>query len=285
MISKTAYDDVKNNEWDVQRIYAHVVDLTEEKMIKDGYSSTQSILDSWYELLDSNSTRPLNYADLKLLDYKAQRNEDDGFVAKHSQSIAPPYGYWSRSPNRIHTLDINGDGQTDILLGPESNGNWHLIKSFGNAMLDQGKVLTGYSDWQTELNRIREMDVNGDGMDDLVIGPKSNGDWYVHLSNGNGFVEEADYKWASAYGNWYDNNERIWEIDFNGDKKEDILIGPSPKGEWFLLESTGSSFINRGRVGLKFGNWASHGDRIRALDLDNDGYDGDDSHGNSQSSP
>lgn len=275
--AKVTFSDFNNrykSEWDVEAIYNQFMDNYEYSMLRDAYSSTQVILDSWYKLIDETGTRPLNYADRRLLEFEEKKNIDDGMLAETSKNISTPYSNWAGESGRIHKLDIDGNGETDLLIGPGNTGKWYLMTSEKGVFRDRGEVLTGYADWQHELARIHTMDVNADGNDDLVIGPGSTGNWYVHLSNGkDGFSTENNGKWATAYGKFWEHSDRIWEIDYNEDGKKDILIGPGYKGDWYLLESTGTSFINRGSIYKGFSSWYKHSNRMRLADLDGDGYD------------
>jgi hypothetical protein len=90
------------------------------------------------------------------------------------------YEHWWEYANRIWPMDVNGDGKMDIVLGPSSAGKWYVLRSTGTGFVNDGAWLdNAYGNWWEYTNRIRPMDVNGDGKMDIVLGPSSAGKWYV----------------------------------------------------------------------------------------------------------
>lgn len=197
----------------------------------------------------------------------------------HDKGIVQTSSYGGYGSDRVHVLDVNGDSKKDILIGPSKSGTWSLMESNGGYLVDYGNILlSAYGSWYDNANRIRTMDVTGDGRDDVVIGPESNGNWYVlkSVENSDGTSGlESEGLWADAYGGWYDNTNRIWESDFTGDGKADIVIGPESNGNWYLLESDGTQFINKGKRLDAYGSWHDHSERIHVLDIDGDGKKND----------
>ena len=194
-----------------------------------------------------------------------------GFVDK-GVWISGAYGGWSTSSARIRTMDVNGDGMADIVIGPDGAGNWFVLESTGSGFVDKGAWISGaYGGWSTSSDRIRTMDVNGDGMADIVIGPDGAGNWFVLESTGSGFVDKG--AWISgAYGGWSTSSARIRTMDVNGDGMADIVIGPDGAGNWFVLESTGSGFVDKGAwISGAYGGWSTSSDRIRTMDVNGDG--------------
>jgi RHS repeat-associated protein len=182
------------------------------------------------------------------------------------------YGNWDGAADRIRVMDVNGDGLADIVIGPDSGGNWHVLRSTGKSFVNDGAWITGaYGGWDGAANRIRVMDVNSDGLADIVIGPDSDGNWYVLRSTGRSFVNDGAWI-TGAYGNWDGAADRIPEIDVNGDGLADIVIGPDSNGNWYVLRSTGKSFVNDGAwITGAYGGWDGAADRIRVMDVNSDG--------------
>lgn len=193
---------------------------------------------------------------------------DEGAVATNL------YGSWTDKATRTWVMDVNGDGRSDVVLGPEGTGNWYVMRSTGTGFVNEGAWITGaYSNWTTSTTRIRPMDVNGDGMDDILIGPDASGNWYVLRSTGTGFVNAG--VWASGmYGSWSDKASRTWAMDVNGDGLKDLVLGPEGTGNWYVMRSTGTGFVNDGAwIAGVYGNWTTSTDRIRPMDVNDDGLE------------
>ena len=147
--------------------------------------------------------------------------------------------------------DVNGDGMADAIGFTEkgvsvalSNGSsfdstslW--IENFG---YNQG--------WETDKSLRKMIDVNGDGMDDIV-GFGNNG-VSVALSNGSGFDPAS--LWLNDFGynqGWRKNSSLRILADVNGDGKADI-VGFGNNGVSVAL-SDGNSFVNAQRWVNDFG--------------------------------
>ncbi len=135
-----------------------------------------------------------------------------------------------------------------------------------------GAWLTGaYGNWDGSADRIRVADVNGDGLPDVLIGPDGSGNWYVLKNTGSSLVNEGVWL-AGAFGGWDREASRIRLADMNGDGLPDVLIGPDGSGNWYVLKNTGNSFVNTGAwLTGAYGNWDGSANRIRTVELDNDG--------------
>jgi RHS repeat-associated protein len=187
--------------------------------------------------------------------------------------ICGAYANWQGGGPRIHAIDVNGDGMSDIEIGPDSSGNWYVMLSTGTSFVDKGAWVTGaYGQFgdNSDAGRIRPMDVNGDGKMDIVIGPDSPGNWYVLLSTGTSFLNEG--AWVTAYGNWDGSADRTYTVDVNGDGRSDIILGPDASGCWYVLTSTGTSFTNNGAwICGAYSQFQSGPARIRTIDVNGDG--------------
>lgn len=185
------------------------------------------------------------------------------------------YSEWAGAGTRIKTLDFNGDGLDDVLLGPsQSTGNWHILQSTGDSFLDLGPVLTNkYANWHVGGTRIKVIDFNADGRDDIILGPSfAYGRWYILRNDGGSFTDMGSVlNWE--YGNWYTAGDRVKVIDYNNDGLQDIVLGPSRNsGNWYFIENTGGGFTDKGAlITGKYGNWSAGGTRIKIIDYNADG--------------
>jgi len=189
--------------------------------------------------------------------------------------ITGKYANWRTAADRIRIADVNGDGRADVILGPQTNtGNWYVMLSTGASFADQGAWITGkYANWDAYWQRIRNVDVNGDGKADIVLGPqRNNGSWYVMLSTGSNFADQGAWI-TGAYGNWDTEWQRISNADVNGDGKADIILGPQTNtGNWYVMLSRGSSFADQGAwITGAYENWDLSSSRIRMADVKGDG--------------
>ncbi|MCU7245854.1 MAG: FG-GAP-like repeat-containing protein, partial [Microcystis aeruginosa WS75] len=102
---------------------------------------------------------------------------------------------------------------------------------------DHGGVLSQHQ-WQLG-------DFNGDGKTDLIVANPTN-DYYVSLSNGNGFTTSL---WQN-HGGVLSNSQ--WQLgDFNGDGKSDLIFA-NPNNDYFVSLSNGNGF-NPATI------WQNHG--------------------------
>jgi len=194
---------------------------------------------------------------------KGDRFEDDGFW------VSGAYADWRSREERIRPIDANGDGLGDVLLGPDSSGDWFLLRNTGSGFVNEGAWITGlYGNWSGEPRRIRNTDLDGDALPDILLGPDSSGRWFVLRNTRDGFVDEGI--WFTGYSNWRGSPEDIRNVDMTGDGRADMLIGPDGSGRYFVMESTGTGFIDHGAwITGAHGNW--NAGRVRLADATGDG--------------
>ncbi len=204
----------------------------------------------------------------------------DGALIDAGEWTSGEFAGWWDDAERIYPVDVNDDGMEDIVVGPRSTGEWYVMTSNGAGFDESDVVLEAYGGWYDNTDRIRWMDFDGDGDKDVVIGPRSTGEWYLieNALTGDGEPNLIDRGViANGYEGWYDDPERIWVADVNCDDRDDIVIGPRSTGEWYALTSQGtganSSLEDHGVVLNKYENWYKHADRIRVMDLDGNGCD------------
>jgi len=204
--------------------------------------------------------------------------------------VIQAYAGWYDSSERLWVMDVNGDQHDDIVIGPYSqDGCWYVLQGGADAVgaaefIDRGCQAQYKENWHDKAERIRPMDVNGDGADDIVIGPSSDGNWYLL----EGIVSQTTATFQAgrlladispSYGGWWNDAERIKVLDANGDDHDDIVIGPySQDGCWYILQGDASdggaaNFIDQGCVEQAYDGWFDDSDRFFIADFNGDQRD------------
>lgn len=143
-------------------------------------------------------------------------------------------------------LDMDGDGRKDLLtVGPGNPGYWLLYRSNGNGGFLPA-ISTGLS--YGEVFSVLPMDMDGDGLDDLVYA--RNFIVRFRKSTGNGFGPEqtTSISHSGSLAPFLDANSPA--PDFDGDGRQDLVIlrsglnfgAPAAYHEGF--RSTGSDFVS-----------------------------------------
>ena len=174
--------------------------------------------------------------------------------------------------------DINGDGIDDLIIGApnaDSSGNYSsegesyvvfgsdddFAASLDLAELDgsNGFVITGIDNGDNLGRSVSNAgDVNGDGIDDLIIGAPyadssgnygSEGESYVVFGSSDGFAANLDLSELDGSNGFvitgidnYDNSGRSVSSagDLNGDGIDDLIIGAPNAGEYVYYGSNGA---------------------------------------------
>ncbi|MEZ5463473.1 SpvB/TcaC N-terminal domain-containing protein [Dokdonella sp.] len=155
-----------------------------------------------------------------------------------------------------HIADFNGDGLADFYLvqgGSHGNaGNFfgiELTQPEGAAtptdrktcsqlgLVDNGSNLSDECNWGSNRYATRWMDVNADGLEDLVLARPGNAVWTLHLNRGNGLLGPEINTGSSAGLNTHDSAGPVFtyangfpSMDVDSDGKADLLIVSQEKG-------------------------------------------------------
>ncbi len=174
---------------------------------------------------------------------------------------------------KYDTFDIDGDTIPDYVIA-ENDGTWRVHKGQWSATPAPG---SGYfdstvTDWAAPTEYIRfstkgpnsktlydVVDMNGDGLVDLVLPNLDPGSWRVHLNNGDGF--DQNYVSLSVPDAKYDAISRsegfstdFALLDFNGDGLPDLIddyevgtppgLTPDPCLESLEFDNIGATVIH-----------------------------------------
>lgn len=182
-------------------------------------------------------------------------NTEVGWIASSTWNI-PTAVATDTASTSIQYVDVNGDGLPDIVRSADSSSYVYLNTGLGWA--------TSTSTWSVPVdfttsggdNYVRIVDVNGDGLPDLIQSYyfSSGSANHVWINNGGGWV--LDPQWSvpvtmSTYDgtdNWYDTSVRF--ADINGDGLTDIIKN------WSRISIGGTTaWLNTGSGWVNVQNW------------------------------
>jgi Salmonella virulence plasmid 65kDa B protein/FG-GAP-like repeat len=165
-------------------------------------------------------------ADTCLVPMTVSSNEgaSNGFLYSANQDI----GGWDGSATGVRelTMDVNGDGKTDLvrIWNNLNQANAQVWLGNGTGFTYGGNQEVG--GWRSDAdNAIKELviDVNGDGKSDLMRLWNNNGktNALIWLGNGTGFVHAGN----QDVGGWDGSATGVRELtmDVNGDGKTDLV--------------------------------------------------------------
>lgn len=174
-------------------------------------------------------------------------------VALGSGSRLVPSGHWLCESGAVDwkalTGDLDGDGRHDLFLWDPVTGKAAIAYSSGchfYSPLIQHEVSVQGEGVIPSIG-----DVNGDGLDDLVVWNSDSGTCQVWLSSGKQLVDA---------GNWYSDKDSIGSPisvmlgDVDGDGLKDLILVEHIAGKWLVLYSSGTAF---GRQEERFGPWVA----------------------------
>jgi hypothetical protein len=136
-------------------------------------------------------------------------------------------------PHGLSLLDLEGDGDLDVVLACAGASELAIRKNNGNGTLGPVTFLEANVDGEWAL---QPADMNNDGIVDLVAGGQWSSEVAVLLSNGDGTFQTPIVRFAGG---------APWQIacgDLNGDGKMDVTSanGPSSNGSIFLGNGNGT---------------------------------------------
>ncbi|PJN55836.1 hypothetical protein PAEVO_25580 [Paenibacillus sp. GM2FR] len=180
-------------------------------------------------------------------------------VALDSGGRLVPSGHWLCESGAVDwkalTGDFDGDGRHDLFLWDPVTGKAAIAYSSG---CDFYSPLIQHEVSVQGVGMIPSIgDVNGDGLDDLVVWNSDSGTCQVWLSSGKQLVDAGD--WYSAKSPMGSSISMMLG-DVDGDGLEDLVLVEHTAGNWFVLYSSGTAFAF-GRQEERFGPWVA-GERM-----------------------
>jgi len=170
--------------------------------------------------------------------------------------------------------DLNGDGLPDVISNIGSGSNIQILlntSSGGNISFSNwGTLYTG-----SMPGYAYACDIDGDGLNDIVVSNNGNSYIYVWRNTTTGGV----LSFASRYDKWIGdgtygsaNNEQLSFADMNGDNLVDIVVGTYGMANIYVQNtSTPGTISLANKVFLNPPYWYHEGRRLEAADIDGDG--------------
>ena len=213
------------------------------------------VVDSRNVKVDFDTAEPAEVAELQIV-----ARDDQGRWWVNPDTATKHHGSWSPTIDwqDVTTLDMNGDGLTDIV--GRADRDWWVALATGKSHF----VIRHVASWDAGTwSDVQAGDFNGDGLDDLA-GRSEDGGWWISLSDGNRLRAERWGGWVTKF-DWFD----IMVADPNGDGLDDI-VGRAADGTWWVAESQGDRFFNK-----YWATWSTNVDwlDVQVGDVNGDGLD------------
>ncbi|MBO9532308.1 MAG: VCBS repeat-containing protein [Solirubrobacteraceae bacterium] len=148
---------------------------------------------------------------------------------------------WAAALQWAELGDFDGDGKDDIVFNSPSQGAIMVARSYG----------TGFSApqaWQTSWGGGKPQwgdtgDFNGDGKDDVILSNASNNTYAVTTSTGSAFGGPGTQTWLTG---WTGSPAWARAGDFNGDRRDDLIVQDPATATYRVATSTGSALSGAG---------------------------------------
>lgn len=183
------------------------------------------------------------------------------FATSHSSSFGGNAG--SSKLGLVFSLDLNADGESDLVKADTSNGQIYTYLSTPN----DGFVLfsTTGGPGGNSAGHIQFADVTGDGYPDLIK-TDNNGWVYTYVSNGNGHFQNA----LTQGGGGGNGPGHVQFGDINGDGKADLVKTTNTGHVYTYLSNGNGTYGNAQTTAGSGGNGVGF---VQMADVNSDGND------------
>ncbi len=181
-------------------------------------------------------------------------------VSSQMSAFAPPHTITDQllGVRDVHTADLDGDGDPDILSVSANDGTVAWYENLGGGQIGPLRVIETQLYW---ANKVRTADLDADGLLDVLVASNAGSiSWWQNLGGGNFgprvvITDQAAYAASVSAG------------DLDGDGDLDVIAAAPGDDSVLWYENQGDTFSTRRVI---TSNSASVYDVV-AADMDNDG--------------
>jgi RHS repeat-associated protein len=195
----------------------------------------------WIVDMNGDNLPDLMYLEKSTKNYHVLINNKIGFNTDTMWGTRSKDVPWDGA-NSQWIIDMNGDGLPDLLYLENSTKNYHVLINNGNSFNTDTMWGTRSKDvpWDG-ANSQWIIDINGDGLPDLLYLENSTKNYHVLINNGTGFNTDITWGTRSKDVPWNGVNSQ-WIIDINGDSFQDLMYLENNSRNYHALINNGTSF-------------------------------------------